>query len=186
MDEARKRGIYINVQTLSEKIGAPVIPTIAHMGKGISTLFETVLDVAHEKSCPLPQLPARHILAALQPLNAVIARPEIEEVFGTPRALLLSQLAENDDYFLRTLTARFPGYTTKSPKRVPQPHNPCRDRSPRSFTRTATTRRDAPRSGQQPAQPGIRRRPATLARRTVSPPLPGPAWQPCWFSPRSC
>ena len=109
VDEARKRGIYINVQTLSEKIGAPVIPTIAHMGKGISALFETVLDVAHEKSCPLPQPPARHILAALQPLNAVIARPEIEEVFGTPRALLLSQLAENDDYFLRTLTARFPG-----------------------------------------------------------------------------
>ena len=109
VDEARKRGIYINVQTLSEKIGAPVVPTIAHMGKGISALFETVLAVAHEKSCPLPQPPARHILAALQPLNAVIARPEIEEVFGTPRALLLSQLAENDDYFLRTLTARFPG-----------------------------------------------------------------------------
>lgn len=108
VDEARKKGIYINVQTLSERIGAPVVPTIAHMGKGISTLFETVLTVARGKSCPLPQPPARHITESLQPLNAVIARPDIEEVFHIPRALLLSQLAENDDYFLTTLTTRFP------------------------------------------------------------------------------
>ncbi len=108
VDEARKKGIYINVQTLSERVGAPVIPTIAHMGKGVSTLFETVLTVAREKSCPLPQPPARHIVESLQSLNAVIARPEIEDVFHIPRALLLSQLAENDDYFLRTLTTRFP------------------------------------------------------------------------------
>ncbi len=108
VDEARKRGIYVNVQALSERIGAPVIPTIAYMGKGIATLFETILKVAHVKSCPLPQPPARHILESLQPLNAVIARPEIEDVFQIPRALLLSQLAENDDYFLKTLTTQFP------------------------------------------------------------------------------
>lgn len=108
VDEARKRGVYINTQTLSERVGAPVVPTIAHMGKGIATLFETVVAVAREKSCPLPQPPARHIAESLQPLNAVIARPEIEEVFHIPRALLLSQLAENDDYFLTTLTTRFP------------------------------------------------------------------------------
>lgn len=108
VDEARKRGVFINTQTLSERIGAPVVPTIAHMGKGIATLFETVVAVAREKSCPLPQPPARHIAESLQSLNAVIARPEIEEVFRIPRALLLSQLAENDDYFLKTLTTRFP------------------------------------------------------------------------------
>lgn len=108
VDEARKRGVFINTQTLSKRIGAPVVPTIAHMGKGIATLFETVVAVAREKSCPLPQPPARHIAESLQSLNAVIARPEIEEVFRIPRALLLSQLAENDDYFLKTLTTRFP------------------------------------------------------------------------------
>ena len=108
VDEARKKGIYVNVEALSERIGAPVVPTIAHMGKGIATLFETVLKVARVKSCPLPQPPARHIVESLQPLNAVIARPEIEDVFRIPRALLLSQLAENDDYFLTTLTTHFP------------------------------------------------------------------------------
>ena len=108
VDEARKKGIFINVQTLSERLGAPVIPTIAHMGKGISALFEAVLDVAREKTCPLPQPPTRHIAESLQVLKSVISRPEIEEVFQVPRALLLSQLAENDDYFLRALSTHFP------------------------------------------------------------------------------
>ena len=108
VDEARKKGLFINVQALSERLGAPVIPTIAHMGKGISTLFEAVLGVAREKTCPLPQPPTRHIAESLKPLKAVISRPEIEEVFQVPRALLLSQLAENDDYFLHALNTHFP------------------------------------------------------------------------------
>jgi len=108
VDEARKKGLFINVQALSERLGAPVIPTIAHMGKGISTLFEAVLGVAREKTCPLPQPPTRHIAESLKPLKAVISRPEIQEVFQVPRALLLSQLAENDDYFLHALNTHFP------------------------------------------------------------------------------
>ena len=108
VDEARRRGQYINVQTLSARLGVPVVPTIAHMGKGMSNLFETIVDVAREKSCPLPQPPARHIAESLQTLQSIIARPEIEEIFRVPRALLLSQLAENDDYFLRVIGTRFP------------------------------------------------------------------------------
>lgn len=108
VDEARKKGLFINVHALSERLGVPVIPTVAHMGKGISALFEAVLDVTRKKACPLPQPPTRHIAESLQALKAVIARPEIEDVFQVPRALLLSQLAENDDYFLDALSTRFP------------------------------------------------------------------------------
>ena len=108
VDEARKKGIYINVQALGEKLGVPVIPTIAHMGKGISALFEAVLDAARERSCPLPQAPTRHIAESLQALKNVIARPEIEDVFQVPRALMLAQLSENDDYFLHALSTHFP------------------------------------------------------------------------------
>ena len=108
VDEARRKGLYINVQTLSERLGVPVVPTVAHMGKGITALFETIVDVAREKSCPLPQPPARHITASLQSLQAIVAHPEIETIFQVPRALLLSQLAENDDYFLRAIGSHFP------------------------------------------------------------------------------
>ena len=60
VDEARKKGMFINVQALSERLGAPVIPTIAHMGKGVAALFEAVLDVARKKTCPMPQAPTPH------------------------------------------------------------------------------------------------------------------------------
>ena len=113
VDEARRKGLFINVQELSERLGAPVIPTIAHMGKGISALFESVLDVARKKTCPLPQPPTRHIAESLQALKGVIARPDIEEIFRVPRALLLAQLAQNDDYFLRALNTQFPAISSE-------------------------------------------------------------------------
>ena len=33
VDEARKKGLFINVQALSERLGVPVIPTVASMAK---------------------------------------------------------------------------------------------------------------------------------------------------------
>jgi ferrous iron transport protein B len=103
VDEARKKGLFINIQALAARLGAPVIPTIAHMGKGVAALFAAVVEAAREKTCPLPQPPARHIAHSLQALSAIVARPEIESRFAVPRALLLAQLAENDDFFLRAL-----------------------------------------------------------------------------------
>lgn len=108
VDEARKRGLYINVDTLSARLGVPVVPTIAAMGKGVSTLFETIVAVARKRSCPLPQVPTRHIAESLHDLQALVATPEIETIFRVPRALLLSQLAENDDYFLSVIGTHFP------------------------------------------------------------------------------
>jgi ferrous iron transport protein B len=108
MDEAREKGIFINIRTLSEKLGVPVIPTVAHMGKGIRALFDAAVQAARERICPLPQPPSPHLTEGLQALNAVVSRPEITGAFQVPRPLLLCQLAENDDYFLRELGSHFP------------------------------------------------------------------------------
>ncbi len=108
VDEARQKGLFINVRTLSERLGVPVVPTIAHMGKGISQLFTAVLSAARDKCCPLPQPPAPHVAAALQAVNAIVARPEVDAAFAVPRPLLLAQLAENDDYFRSELGTHFP------------------------------------------------------------------------------
>jgi ferrous iron transport protein B len=108
VDEARHKGLFINVRLLSERLGVPVIPTVAYMGKGMSALFEAVLKVARERTCPLPQPPSAHITESLQALNHLIAQPALEEAFRVPRPLLLTQLAENDDYFLRELGIHFP------------------------------------------------------------------------------
>ena len=108
LDEARDKGLYINVRSLSEQLGVPVIPTIAHMGKWMTALFEAVVTLARSKSCPLPQPPSKHLSESLQNINHVIASPEIEAAFQVPRPLLLMQLAENDDYFLQELGTHFP------------------------------------------------------------------------------
>ena len=108
MDEAREKGLYLDVRSLSEKLGVPVVPTVAHMGKGIAELFAAALEAARSKACPLPQPPSQHIAARLHGLNALVARPDVEEAFRVPRSLLVTQLAENDDWFLGELGAHFP------------------------------------------------------------------------------
>jgi ferrous iron transport protein B len=108
MDEARAKGIFINIRALSEKLGVPVVPTVAHMGKGISALFDAAVEAARERICPVPQPPSPHLVESLQAINALVARPEVIEAFQAPRQLLLCQLAENDDYFLHELGSHFP------------------------------------------------------------------------------
>jgi len=108
MDEARAKGIFINIRALSEKLGVPVIPTVAHMGKGIRALFDAAVQAARERTCPLPQPASPHLVDSLQALNTAISHPEVTEAFQVPRPLLLCQLAENDDYFLSELGCHFP------------------------------------------------------------------------------
>jgi ferrous iron transport protein B len=108
MDEARTKGVFINIRALSDKLGVPVVPTIAHMGKGMRQLFDAVVQAAREHVCPLPQAPSRHLTDSLAALNAVVADPQLVEAFQVPRSLLLTQLAENDDYFLNELGSHFP------------------------------------------------------------------------------
>ena len=108
MDEARAKGIFINIRALSEKLGVPVVPTVAHMGKGVRALFNATVQVARDRVCPLPQPASPHLVNSLQSLATVIARPEVTDAFQVPRPLLLCQLAENDDYFLHELGQHFP------------------------------------------------------------------------------
>ncbi|HOL64777.1 MAG TPA: FeoB small GTPase domain-containing protein, partial [Accumulibacter sp.] len=36
VDEARRKGVYINPRALAERLGVPVVATVAHMGLGVS------------------------------------------------------------------------------------------------------------------------------------------------------
>lgn len=46
MDEARKAGIHIDMQKLSEQLGTPVLPIVARSGEGIREVARTALDLA--------------------------------------------------------------------------------------------------------------------------------------------
>lgn len=45
MDEAKAKGITIDVEKLSEKLGVPVIPTVGKKGKGIYETFDAACEV---------------------------------------------------------------------------------------------------------------------------------------------
>ena len=112
MDEARARRRFINVRALSAKLGAPVVPTVAHMGIGLADLFTTAVRTAREAHPAHAQPPAcpisPHIEAQLQAIAAIARQPDVAAAFAAPEALLTLQLAENNDYFAQELQAHFP------------------------------------------------------------------------------
>ncbi|MDD5296078.1 MAG: ferrous iron transporter B [Rhodocyclaceae bacterium] len=109
LDEAGAKGLRINVEELSKRLGAPVVPTIAHMGKGISALFQAALDAARKKLCPLPQPASPHIVASLEALCPLLARPEIDDGLQLPRPLLLMRIAAGDKATLELIERLVPG-----------------------------------------------------------------------------
>ncbi len=112
MDEARARRRFINVRALSAKLGAPVVPTVAHMGIGLADLYTTAVRAAREAGPKQAQHPAcrpsPHIAAQLQAIADIARQPDVAAAFAVPEALLTLQLAENDDYFAQELQAHFP------------------------------------------------------------------------------
>lgn len=108
MDRARARHRFINTTTLSARLGAPVVPTVAHMGLGLRELFAQVLEVARAPTLPAPLGLSPHLQHALSAVRQIASAPEIARAFAMPTDLLTLQLAENDGYFTRELAQHFP------------------------------------------------------------------------------
>nr|HID59992.1 ferrous iron transport protein B [Desulfobacterales bacterium] len=49
-DQAKKRGIEFDLKRLSELLGAPIVPTVGHKGRGMSELLDAIVSVATGKS----------------------------------------------------------------------------------------------------------------------------------------
>lgn len=57
MDEARKKGIYVDHRHLEKELGIPVVPIVARTGEGLSFLMQTVSEVVEGRISLKP----RHI-----------------------------------------------------------------------------------------------------------------------------
>ncbi|NWF36906.1 ferrous iron transport protein B [Mariprofundus sp. KV] len=108
MDEAHRKGVEIDIEALSEKLGVPVIPTVALKGHGLTALFDQVLQCARKRSCPLPQLPNPHIMAWAAKMQQRLDTPEIQTAFAMPKNQLTMHLLEADSYFMHELASHFP------------------------------------------------------------------------------
>jgi ferrous iron transport protein B len=108
MDEAWDKGMHINVKVLSKRLGVPVVPTVAHMGRGLAELFSGAVDAVRQGYCPLPQPANQHICDSLQPLSKALVKPDIHKAFRVPHEFLLTQLAANDEFVVSELQQHFP------------------------------------------------------------------------------
>lgn len=108
MDEAAKKGLYINARALEQLLGIPVVTTVALMGQGLTQLFGVAVNAARDATCPLPQPPSRHIVECLQDLSAAMNRPEMHAAFRMPHSLLLMQFAAADGFVDDELRQHFP------------------------------------------------------------------------------
>lgn len=112
MDQAKTKGLHINISRLSKILGVPVVPITATMGHGISNLFNAVTIAVRDKACPLPHTTSAHIQEALLPLSIALTETDIHEAFCVPHSFLLLHLAANDPYFIRELKQHFPEKVT--------------------------------------------------------------------------
>lgn len=108
MDQAREKGLHINLKKLSQLLGMPVVPTTALMGKGITTLFTTAIKLMRRKSCAVPQPMSQHLQETLHDLNHEISLPEIHHKFQLSQQFLLAQLAADDPYIINKFKQYFP------------------------------------------------------------------------------
>lgn len=95
MDVARERGVRLDVEGISKRLGCPVIPLVASSGEGVPELKEAILKSVHEKPIPTVNVPYEDAIE--QAVDQLI--PAITEVSSDrhcdPRWLAL-RLLEDD------------------------------------------------------------------------------------------
>lgn len=58
MDEARRKGLEVDVRSLSRDLGVPAVPTVARTGEGLSDLIRAVTEVINGEVRTSPRRPA--------------------------------------------------------------------------------------------------------------------------------
>lgn len=79
MDEARRKGIGVDLQKLSAELGVPVVATAARRHEGLEQLMQAVSDVVQGRVAPQPVLPPTpaNLQAAIQELL-----PRVKQTLG--------------------------------------------------------------------------------------------------------
>ena len=76
MDEARRKGLEVDVRSLARDLGVPAVPTVARTKEGLPLLVQTVADVisGEIRTKPLRAEPPSEVARALDDLTPMIER----------------------------------------------------------------------------------------------------------------
>jgi ferrous iron transport protein B len=96
MDEARRRGIEVDREELSKRLGVPVVTTISRLGRGLKKLFRDSLRQASFAEPPQPLKYDREVEDAIRRVETTIdgGKP----VPGVPTRFVATKLLESDPH----------------------------------------------------------------------------------------
>ena len=98
IDEAERKGIEIDTDRLSEKLGIPVVTTIASKGRGVRELFEKAVTLVGSLRKPRHIRGSRDVELVIAVLNRMLkSASDLEIPFS--KHLLATKLLEGDPYF---------------------------------------------------------------------------------------
>jgi len=113
MDEAERKGIHINTDTLSGRMGMPVIATVASKGRGVQHLFAETLRASAAKKTAHHILYSRHVESVMDDMNRHV-REAFKGTSGYPQRLIATKLLEEDQYFIRMAREHKPDILKKA------------------------------------------------------------------------
>ncbi len=108
MDEAARKGIRIDASKLAERLGVPVVPTIASAGRGLTDLLETAIQTGHTGVRPAQILFSRDVEEEIAELSDHLDRDHAQSL-SLPWRFLVVKLLEDDPYLLEEVGRLHPG-----------------------------------------------------------------------------
>jgi len=97
-DEAERKGIEIDTEKLSKRLGIPVVATIASRGRGIKELFQQALSML-EKPHKGKHIRGNRDVELIMAQLSRFLKQEIKKKLSFSKHLLATKLLEKDHYF---------------------------------------------------------------------------------------
>ncbi len=114
MDEARRRGIEVDHEALSNALGVPVVTTVSRLGRGLKRLFRESLRQGTFGEVPTPPKYDLEVERAIEEVRETIV--EVNPISGIPARLVAIKLLEGDPHITDRVEARTPGLIDKVPE----------------------------------------------------------------------
>lgn len=98
IDEAERKGVIINLDELSRRLGIPVVKTVASKGKGLKELFNEAFRLIYGAKEVKPVKVSRDVENIIEKLTNYLKR-RIENPANFSYRLFAIKLLEGDDFF---------------------------------------------------------------------------------------
>jgi ferrous iron transport protein B len=107
MDEAARKGIVIDAERLAKLLGAPVVPTVAAVGRGLTDLLRTAVQAGHSGVRPAQILFSADVEEEIAELSDHLDQDQAGQL-GLPHRFLLVKLLEDDPHLVEEVGRRHP------------------------------------------------------------------------------